>query len=64
MSDALVNTKKYKTSKNGLVNRFFDTISQYGAADLRKLLTEVTVKKKKIKLFILLWKANEVRRSV
>jgi hypothetical protein len=29
------------------VNRFFDTISQYGTADLKKLLMEVTVKKKK-----------------
>ncbi len=62
--DALVNTKKFETSKIGLVNRFFDTISQYGTADLKKLLTEVTVKKKKIKLFILLWKVNEARRSV
>jgi hypothetical protein len=66
IADALVNTKRYESTKLGHVNRFFDTISQFGSAELKKLLVEVKVKKTKNKAFyfILQGEPTEEKRLI
>jgi hypothetical protein len=66
ITDSIVNTKKYEKIKNGVENRFFDTIDKYGSPELKKLLVQHTTPFKSDKLFYFLLreKRTEEKRLI
>jgi len=61
-----VNTVRYKKSKVGVENRFFDTIEQFGGKEMKPLLEFIEVKQIKERRFyvILRGRRNEHKRII